>query len=280
MQRQSFSGKWRNRYAITAALMAFRGATDREISKVLKVNPDTFSRWKTEIALLRVALKESRELKANPSSGMNAFKDYALGHLPEDLRKLWNKINWWADHPHHAEKVKAILAPYGTQVRQAMWLHAYIAERFNASAACRSVNIPRITVDSWKKDDPDFRRLCAELVTMRNDFFESQLISLVARGDSSAIIFANRTANRERGYGEQVDVKHSGSINIYHQHTLRVDQLGLPLETRRQLRQAFKVALAKPVTAPETKALPPSDNKGKAKGAPAPLEVVEEEDEE
>ena len=71
-------------------------------------------------------------------------------------------------------------------------------------------------------------------------------------GTSSAIIFANRTLNRDRGYSEKLLVEHSGTI----QHLLiPLQRLNLPMEVLLQIEEAM-------AQLPEyQKTLPPGDNK-------------------
>ena len=57
---------------------------------------------------------------------------------------------------------------------------------------------------------------------------------LIAGGDTSSTIFANRTYNRKRGYNEKVDVDLNISGSVQH-HIVSIDSLDLPLKERKRL---------------------------------------------
>jgi hypothetical protein len=106
--------------------------------------------------------------------------------------------------------------------------------------ACRKVGISRQTFFLWCKDEK-FQALVDEIQEAKKDFFEGSLIRLVAAGDTSATIFANRTVNKDRGYSErhQVDVNVSGQVT--HKHELvSMEQLKLPTAVEKMLLQQIR----------------------------------------
>jgi hypothetical protein len=68
---------------------------------------------------------------------------------------------------------------------------------------------------------------------LRGDYFEDHLCTLIEDGDAKAIIFANRTFNKKRGYGNSLDVNVEANIN--NSHTISIDETGMSLEEKKRL---------------------------------------------
>jgi hypothetical protein len=56
----------------------------------------------------------------------------------------------------------------------------------------------------------------------------------------SATLFANRTLNRDRGYGDKTQIEVSGSLNHNHKNLINFEDLGLPPEVLRVIYEAVK----------------------------------------
>jgi hypothetical protein len=105
------------------------------------------------------------------------------------------------------------------------------------------VNVSKRTIDGWLRSDPEFPELMAEVEFHKKNFFESGLVGQVEEGNVQSIIFANRTYNRDRGYGEVRGVEHSGTVNHLHAHAhlvLDPEQLGLDLDTTIKVLKALE----------------------------------------
>jgi hypothetical protein len=139
----------------------------------------------------------------------------------------------WEKEDTSTQRIEALLGDHGRRVRQHLWVHALICRNFNPSAACRAVNVSFDVVESWKRQDDRFRKLIEEIHEHKKNFFESQLVKLAKKGDVNAILFANRTLNRDRGYGDKTQVEISGSINHRVENLLNLDELDLPPEVLR-----------------------------------------------
>jgi hypothetical protein len=136
-------------------------------------------------------------------------------------------------------RVEALLFKQRKLIKQQLFLYAFVATNFNFSEACRLIGVKKATMDYWVDNDKDFKDIIEEMHWHKSNFFESALIGLVKSGDSAATIFANKTFNRERGYGEIH--KHEIKGEITHTvETVDVDALDLPLETRKQLLEALQ----------------------------------------
>jgi hypothetical protein len=95
----------------------------------------------------------------------------------------------------------------------------------NVSQAAQLSGIHRQTFYDWKNNDEQFEAIIAgikpdDFLEAKKDFIESKLMSLVAKGNPAAVIFAAKTICQDRGYVErqQLDVK-SISVN-WHETTI------------------------------------------------------------
>lgn len=223
-------------HAIEVFFLSTKGVSHNQIAKSLGVSSVTFQAWQKKKALLRYAIKRGQEICKDPTQG-STLKEYVIGHLPKELKALWNSIEFWADHLEGTEKVEALLANTGKKQRQMLWLHAYMANSFNASKANKFCQVSKSILDEWRKD-PQFARLVEELKWQQKNYYESALVDLVAKGDAYAITFVNRTINRDRGYGDKIEVEHSGTIQ--HNHTIDLSKLNLSLSCRKEILLAVK----------------------------------------
>lgn len=229
--------QWKASRAIDAAILAARGLNDKQIAASMGISLSTFNRWKQDKLLFIYALKKGQSANGARFSDGSEFKEYVVGRLSPKMKKLWDAIELWAEHKDGAARVDAMLEKYGKNVRQSLWLHAYMANSFNASAACRMIGISKVTLEKWMESKV-FHRLIDEMKWHRNNYYEHALVDLVSKGDPSAIIFVNRTANRDRGYGDKVDVNVTGTVK--HEHSFSIDDLELPLETRKVILRAVR----------------------------------------
>jgi hypothetical protein len=264
--------KWKPTMAIDAYALAYKGLSQAKMARVLGVSEVSLVYWQKRHKLFRYALKRGK-VDRNAPSGVNDFKEYVVGHLSPETRKLWDRINLWSESTSGPEKSRAFLANTSQQVRQSLWIHAYMACSFNASKACRMIGVGRDIVDKWMQNTIGFKKMIDEVKWHRNNYFEEALVDLVAKRDTGAVIFANRTQNKDRGYGDELEVKHSGQINHAHIHALA--DLPLSLECRREIREAMaKRTKQMALKAGETV------EKGPSKEAPIDIEAEEVETEE
>ncbi len=227
---------WNDRFIIDAYELAREGRSDEDIRKVFGISNPTFWNWKKRRPLLKEALERGRRISGGDRYTGETLRSYVFGRLPDDLKKTWNEINRLDRARSGTEAVEAILAERGKRARQHLLLYAILTSSFSISASLRKVNINRATFDRWIREDREFARLVTEVNEIKADFFESHLVRLVKSGDTAATIFANRTFNRERGYGEKIDVNMSGRVD----HRIDISDLDLPIKTRREILAAVR----------------------------------------
>ena len=233
---------------IDAYILAKSGLSDPKLALALGCHESVFKEWKKRYVPLQYALEQAR---GKDGSG-ETFSDYVYKRLTPELQRLWDEIEWWSENPSGFEAMEQALTKESVKVRQSLFMHAMVVCNFSASEACRKVGLSKSTVDFWLKEDPDFPRLIEEIQWHKKNFFEQGLVKLVNEGNPLAIIFANRTLNRDRGYSEKLLVEHSGTVT----HLLiPLQRLNLPMEVLLQIEEAM-------AQLPEyQKTLPPGDNK-------------------
>jgi len=203
--------KWRARYVFQVYDLARKGLNNTRIAEVLGVNYMTFGQWASRKPILQLALREAR--KKEDGEGKQTFADFIYKQLPQDLREVWDKRKELMESPSGAVRWEAMLNEKGTKARQYLFLYALVSHSFNASEACRAIMVPKSKLDEWREKDLDFNRLVDEIEWHKGNFFESRLVKLVRQGEPNAVLFANKTFNKRRGYTGDQDA------TIHHEHT-------------------------------------------------------------
>lgn len=215
-----------------------KGVSAREIMETVFVIP-----WKKWVEVSDKYPKIERYLKGNFVISKKTFQtndtlpEYIQGHLSPEASFLWERLK--RGHTGKESGYDRYLKEFSKSnktFKQQMFIHAMISCAFNASRACKIIGLSYREVEKWIKYDLDFRNLLDEVQTHKKNFVESALIRLVDAGDSPAVIFANKTLNKDRGYSERVDIVNSGSVA----HSLSLEDLDLPLEDQIRIRDAIR----------------------------------------
>lgn len=217
--------RWRNTYYVKSYLYARDGYSDAKIAKALGVSRVTFLKWRRADKALRVALKTARK----PGTAIStSFSDYVAHRLPDALKDTWDRLCEADADPNPVRRVEALLAGRGEDVRQHLFVHAFVTSNFNKAEACRRTNVSPKTLKRWAAD-PEFAALCDQVAEMKKDFVDAGLMGLVGQGDTAATIFAAKTLLRDRGYDTKqvIEHQHTGGAAF----TLEV----LPLDLRTQI---------------------------------------------
>jgi hypothetical protein len=247
---------WKNVYYIRCYQLALQGMTKTQIAKALGIEFKTFNKWMQEKPTLRRALEMGRDgISSGQNSGqvndaqdISDFENFVFQRLPDDLRELWTKIHRVQNEPNGIVAMEAMLESKGVYARMHLFIYALSVRNFNVSKACKAVNIPIGTYRFWLNNEPKFAELIDEMKTHKKSFFEDCLIKLAKKGDSPAIIFGNRTLNRDMGYADKKELEITGSINHSHSMVaiedldLDIDTLKIVLEAVRKMREAQKPA--------------------------------------
>lgn len=227
--------KWKSEHCVRMYQFALEGYSDQQIAAALGITIRQMATWKAKYSGVRYALDEARKIVDKKTKAGN-FEEYVFGMLPPKLQKLWRKIDKAKDLEgkqfYTKEKSKAVM--------QHLFLYAMSRTLFDPTRACKKVGIPWGTYRAWCKD-PDFTTMIEQLMEHKKNFCESALMGIVAEGDANAIIFANKSLNKDRGYDDKKMVSMSLNGKIEHDHAHRkIDDLKLPMETRKRILQSLR----------------------------------------
>lgn len=218
--------RWKDSYYVKAYMLAREGMKDNKIAAALGVSRVTFLKWKRERKALRWSLKQARKTSGSRAA---AFGDYVARRLPDHLKPVWDRLEATDDMDNPERRVEALLSGHGEDVRQHLFVHAFVSSNFNKAEACRRVNVSLKTLNRWMQNE-EFVQLCDQLFEMKKDFVDGQLMGLVASGDTAATIFAAKTLLKDRGYDTKQTVEHTGQVK--HSH---INFESLPLNLRKEI---------------------------------------------
>ena len=230
--------KYSDQVIFDAYEAARTGVSQEGIRALLKITADTFYDWMRKYPLFALAIKRGREYGKKADGSEETFREYVYQQLDPKLKAIWDEVNACQKEKNSIARLEALFENHGTKARQHLFLYALTASNFNASRALKRVGLSHGRLRSWVENDPDFAKLYQEIEWHKGNFFESGLIGRVKEGDTGAIIFANRTFNKDRGYGIKNEIQVSGTI--HHEHTVDIEGLELSLEVRRALLDAIE----------------------------------------
>jgi hypothetical protein len=206
--RREGYAEWKPIILVQVYKLIKAGCTEKQVCELLEVSGSGWMWWKKH----HPELIESLELARSDRDSEWKLSDYCFARLSPELQDLWQRIMELQDAPTGVAQIELLLSDHGTRVRQQLYLHALVECDFNPSNAMYRIGVSQKMVTSWINDDPEFGELVEQMSFHKKNFFESALVGLVGAGVPSAIIFANKTQNRDRGYGNMVKVEHSGTI--------------------------------------------------------------------
>lgn len=235
--------KYKHKHVVEVYIAAKSGMTENQISKVLGISVHTLRVWERKKKAFKIALERGRAECRGKKGDSLSFREYVFGRLSYKNRKLWNKINRLSKNTKkrkrpedYVEQIELLLEKRGKHARQSLFMYSWVSSNFSISHALRKVNISRSTFELWKQD-PEFHTLFEEMNWHKGNFFEEYLCLLVKGGNQAATVFANKTFNKDRGYGERVDVDMNLIGDVEH-GVISVDHLKLSLDTRKALLKA------------------------------------------
>ena len=220
-----------------AALAALTAANDKELSVSLGISEERLRLWKSENPAFYRAIIAARSRGSDAGQSGSVIAKHIGTSLPPELKELWDTIS--GEDLSAKEAVMYNIATRGDFDKQRLLIHALSVTRFDLNKCCRMLDISKAQLDEWAKSDPRFVRLWEEIHFQKKNFLESALMDKVAEGDTKSIIFANQTQNKDRGYGQSVEV--TGRVEHVHAH-IDVSKLDLDTETKGKILLACKRA--------------------------------------
>jgi hypothetical protein len=222
---------WKDEYYIDFYRLAESGLTLQQILKQAKVSAGIFKRWKQSRPALQYALdlgwsKSDKKKRATSTT----MQDYIYARLPSHLQELWIEVNRCASDSNGVTRLERLFDEHGEAARKHLWLYAFTRSHFNPSQACKKVGISYNSLKKWIENDPDFASLVDEVHYHKKNFIESKLMELIEEKDTQAVLMANRSLNKDRGYGEKMEVEHSGKVAHEHKNLIDVSMLPMKLQ--------------------------------------------------
>lgn len=218
---------WNDEYYVRAYKLACEGAKDREIAETVGVGEARFKRWLSEKPALQAAVDEGRRKREDADGYKTAFFDYVEGRLPAQAKGVWEKIRVWDEQgsSNFEGKLETLLEGRGDRFRQHLWVQAMAFSHFDPREAGRLVGVGPATIKKWKEEDPGFEDVIYVLEEAKRDFCEAALMRLVHTGDTAAVIFANKTLNRKRGYEVKSTITHEGLVQHRLEQEVTLEQI-------------------------------------------------------
>lgn len=204
------------------------------MAQALKIPKLTLKAW-LENPDIKAAFDQGRK---ESGKGQKSFHDYVYDNLSDDLKPIWSAMQAASGGDAAAQKGLEMLKVTRRQ-RQYLFLHALIVNNFNVKESCRVCNIPHRMIQEWR-EKPEFEDMMRQIMTMRKDFVESQLMGLIAAGDPAAVIFANKTLNRDRGYDTKMVVEHTGTVQHSADNSFETVLAMLPIDLKRKVLECIR----------------------------------------
>lgn len=205
---------WQPVFLVRIYRLARLGVPDVDICSQLSISRESYYRWQRE----KPELVEAMQMAATELDKGESFPQWIYQRLSPDLQALWDEIGR-IDSGKHTKKnavvlIESLLQDKGRKTRQQLFLHALCYCSFSPSHAMNKVGLSKPMLDLWLAEDAEFATLVQEIEWHKGNFFEGKLVDLVQQGYPAAVLFANRTFNKSRGYASsaEINVKHSGQV--------------------------------------------------------------------
>jgi len=201
---------WSSKFYVKVYQLARTGMEDSIIAKSLGVSPYQFNKWVKEKSGLRFALVEGRK------SDITIQEEYVYGRLNGPAKLVWDQIRQ-CKGKYSSGGIDRLLEQHGESVKKMLFLHCLMRSHFNATAACRKINVSYKQYKEWIETDYEFANAIQEMQWHKGNLYERALDDLIHKEkDPAAIIFANKTFNKGRGYGEKLELEHTGEVKNTH----------------------------------------------------------------
>lgn len=217
--------KWDDRNYIRGYRLAQEGLSNVDLAQTFGISTVVLKRWLTEKPGFAYAIEEGRK---RLEKGGNTLQRYIFKRLSPELRRLWRKIKRVETEPNSVIRIQRMLANKGEDLQKHLFLHVLSVSLFNPSQACKRLCIKMSTVTRWAQEDMNFAMLMEEMKEHKDNFIEGAFMQLVAEKNPQVVMMAAKSKLKHRGYGDKVEIEHSGSLN--HNHMTDLSLLSLPLQ--------------------------------------------------
>ena len=112
-----------------------------------------------------------------------------------------------------------------TDINKKKFLETFEKTLCNVSEACKIAGISRMAYYDWMRDDPVFAQASNDLRARTVDLVETVAKKEALNGNSTLIIFFLKTQAKDRGYGDQIQVEHSGGVTVEQRPTRAIVEI-------------------------------------------------------
>lgn len=228
--------RWHDALYIEIYELIKEGHNKKQVAELLGVHYETLNKWIKEKPVLRDIVSRAKKAKTSLAKPEN-FIEYIYGNLSPQVRDVWDRLEEFDDTENDLRRME-LLVNQPVKIRQQLFIHALVCSNFSTNVACQRVGVSKGIYEAWILSDPGFAKLVDEIRWQKKNFIESALMGKIAEGDTNAIIFANKTLNRDRGYETKSENKGEDK-----KASVTLEDLDLPLEVKRQVLAAHRAAV-------------------------------------
>jgi hypothetical protein len=217
---------------------ALKFDSNEELAEELGTEVRFFNLWMKRYPAFKAAIEAGKADSTRYAKAGNPLSEYLLDQLDPEVKELWNELKATDKDPLRIQ-IQRTIFDRGEYEQQKLLCFALASTLFDVNKCCELLGIPKSRLDTWIAADARFANLWREMQWKKQNFIESSLMGKIREGDTKAIIFANQTLNKDRGYGQELKV--SGTINHVH-GLIDLDKLNLDIETRAKLIESSREA--------------------------------------
>lgn len=217
--------KWDDRNYVRVYQLSKIGLSRKLIAEELGIPVRIFERWIEKKPALLHALKEGEKKESVQA-------EYIYGLLSEKAKRVWDQLDDLKKEKNAVRKIELLFDKEGEGIRKQLFVHALASFHFNPTQACKKVGISYSKFKSWVETDYEFAQLVDEMQEHKGNMYEAALTELaIVDKEPAAIIHVNKTFNRQRGYGDKLEIEHTGTVRNEHVLELSeelLDRLSIP----------------------------------------------------
>lgn len=217
-KRRKVKGQWSNKLYVKLYQAALESTEDKTVAATCGISYSMLNYHKKNKSTVRWLLKEAR--KKRGKTGVDNVLDFVYDRLSNEHKVIYDEICQLGKKgvKNGYEQARKLMENKGEAAQKQMFLYSLIHCNFNQSKARKRCCVTLKQVQKWM-NEPEFADFLEEVNQGFKDFLQGALVQAVQDGDTQAIIFANKTKNRDRGFGDVSKLEIEGNVN----HRVKMD---------------------------------------------------------
>lgn len=206
------------------------GTSPTHLGTIYGKSKTQINRWIDNYKPLRVAYEMAKGKREKAAVNTENAKET----LSEEAYELWESVQSGAPSKNQLVYMGSALSGRPTKLRQQLFLMAMLSTNYRVAESCRITGVSRQEVQQWKKADPEFIQMFAELTHQQVEDVRGALHDLVKEKNVQAVIYADKKIS-ESGLG-------SNGTGINDEDIVKFEQLEkhLSVETMRDIYRAMQ----------------------------------------